>query len=106
MTGIIFDFNGTMVFDEKFHTIAWEEFLEKRIGRKVTQEEMDKYVHGVNVIDTLRYFLKRDIEKEELKRLTLEKEAIYKDLCLKSNEYHLVDGLEEFLNYLKEKKFL
>ena len=32
-----------MVFDEKFHTIAWEEFLEKRIGRKVTQEEMDKY---------------------------------------------------------------
>lgn len=104
MTGIIFDFNGTMVFDEKFHTIAWEEFLEKRIGRKVTQEEMDKYVHGVNVIDTLSYFLKRDIEKEELKKLTLEKEAIYKDLCLKSNEYHLVDGLEEFLNYLKENK--
>ena len=104
MTGIIFDFNGTMVFDEKFHTIAWEEFLEKRIGRKVTQEEMDKYVHGVNVIDTLRYFLKRDIEKDELKRLTIEKEAIYKDLCLKSNEYHLVDGLEEFLNYLKENK--
>ena len=32
MTGIIFDFNGTMVFDEKFHTIAWKEFLEKRIG--------------------------------------------------------------------------
>ena len=56
MKGIIFDFNGTMVFDEKFHTIAWEEFLEKRIGRKVTQEEMDFFKR-----DACRFYEKQHI---------------------------------------------
>ncbi len=36
MTGAIFDFNGTMFFDEAFQERSWREFLGQKTGRDGT----------------------------------------------------------------------
>lgn len=104
MTGIIFDFNGTMFFDEKFQEKAWRQFLETKIGREVTEEEFQEYVHGRNSEITLPYFLKRDLTKEEVMSLEEEKEVVYRSLCLESEDFKLADGISEFLDELVERK--
>lgn len=83
MKGIIFDFNGTMIFDEKFHNIAWRKFLENQIGRSVSDNEFQKYVHGRNAEATLSYFLQRNLKREEVMMLEEEKEVYISLFMLK-----------------------
>lgn len=100
MVGIIFDFNGTMFFDEKFQEKAWRKFLEIKIGREVSEEEFHEYIHGRNSEVTLPYFLKKELTKEEVMSLEEEKEVIYRQLCLESEDFKLADGISEFLDKL------
>ena len=102
MRGVIFDFNGTMVFDEKFHLAAWRKFFAEKIGREISDEEYQKYFQGLNVGEILEKFLGKKISGEELAELTEEKEKIYREICLESGEFKLVDGLENFLDALKK----
>lgn len=101
--GIIYDFNGTMFFDGDFQNQAWSKFFLEKYNRKVNKEEFDLYIHGVNSIDTFKYFLGKSLTFDEAKELEEEKEIIYRDLCLKNKEFKLADGLEEFLNFVKRK---
>ncbi len=45
MTAVLFDFNGTMFFDEKFQEKSWRDFIENKIGRCVSKEEFQSYIH-------------------------------------------------------------
>lgn len=101
--GIIYDFNGTMFFDGDFQNQAWSKFFLEKYNRKVNKEEFDLYIHGVNSIDTFKYFLGKGLTFDEAKELEEEKEIIYRDLCLKNKEFKLADGLEDFLNFVKRK---
>lgn len=100
MTAVIFDFNGTMFFDEKFQEISWRQFLENKICRFVTDEEFQQYIHGRNVEITLSYFLPQTFTREEIIGLEEEKEVIYRKLCLESSEFKLAQGLPQFLDEL------
>ena len=104
MFGIIFDFNGTMFFDEKFQDISWRKFLEKRINRFITENEFQEYIHGRNAEITLPYFLEKPLTREEIRILEEEKEVIYRSLCLESPDFKLADGLPEFLDELARQK--
>ena len=101
--GIIYGFNGTMFFDGDFQNQAWSKFFLEKYNRKVNKGEFDLYIHGVNSIDTFKYFLGKSLTFDEAKELEEEKEIIYRDLCLKNKEFKLADGLEEFLNFVKRK---
>ncbi|WP_294468904.1 HAD family phosphatase [uncultured Anaerofustis sp.] len=104
MKAVIFDFNGTMFFDSDKHEKAWERYLGKLIGRKITDEEFKKYVHGRNSSFIIEHFLNKKMDKETLIKMSDEKERVYRKLCLEDKEnFHLVNGLTGFLDYLKEK---
>ena len=104
MKAVIFDFNGTMFFDSDKHEKAWERYLGKLIGRKITDEEFKKYVHGRNSSFIIEHFLNKKMDKETLMNMSDEKEGVYRKLCLEDKEnFHLVNGLTGFLDYLKEK---
>lgn len=104
MKAVIFDFNGTMFFDSDKHEKAWERYLGKLIGRKITDEEFKKYVHGRNSSFIIEHFLNKKMDKETLINMSDEKEGVYRKLCLEDKEnFHLVNGLTGFLDYLKEK---
>ena len=78
MDGVIFDFNGTMFFDDAFQTQSWEQFILQKTGRTITPEEFVDYVHGRNMKETLQYFLGRDVKREEAAQLEEEKEVLYR----------------------------
>lgn len=100
MRGVIFDFNGTMFFDEEFQNKAWKTFIEQKIGRDISNNEFQEYVHGRNANVSLPYFLQRDFTKQEIMELEEEKEKIYRQLCIESKDFKLADGLPQFLDEL------
>lgn len=102
--GVIFDFNGTMFFDEEFQEKAWRYYLESKIGREVTHNEFQEYIHGRNAEVTLSYFLKRELTRQEVADLEEEKEVFYRQLCLGNpDKFKLAEGLPEFLDELKKR---
>lgn len=104
MTAILFDFNGTMFFDEKFQEISWRQFIKNKTGRNATEEEFQKYIHGRNAEFTMQYFFNQSFSRKEIEQLEEEKEVIYRKLCLESKEFKLADGLIDFLDKIQQKE--
>lgn len=102
MTAVLFDFNGTMLFDEKFQEQSWKTYLYQKTGAPISDFEFQQYIHGRNADITLSYFLNRKLTKKEVENMEEEKEQIYRKLCLQSNAFHLANGLEIFLDYLHQ----
>lgn len=103
--GVIFDFNGTMLYDGELQEESWRSFIKMKTGRDVTDEEFHEYVHGRNADVTFSYFLKGELSKNEVDELTEEKEIVYRNLCLADkNNFKIASGLSEFLDYLKENQ--
>lgn len=100
---ILFDFNGTMFFDEQFQEISWRKFVGEKIGRNISDEEFSKYIHGRNADFTMEYFLNKKFSREEIAQLEEEKEKIYRNLCESSLDFKLAPGLTSFLDNLKQK---
>lgn len=100
---VLFDFNGTMFFDEKFQEQSWKMFIHQKTGKEVSEKDFQSYIHGRNADFTLPYFLNRSLSREEIEMLEEEKEQLYRRLCLQSDEFRLADGLEAFLDKLKFK---
>ena len=94
--------NG-VIFDKEFHDTAWRKFLENRIQREISDEEFQLHVYGRSAQDILSYFLEREISGQESILIEEEKEKIYRNLCLQSPDFHLANGLTEFLDKLKKK---
>jgi len=103
----IFDFNGTMFFDSDKHEKAWSKYLGDLLGRYISDDEFKKYVHGRNSSFIIEHFTKKELSKDELMKMSDEKERVYRELCLMDkNNFHLVPGLTDFLEYLKENNIL
>lgn len=103
MSAVIFDFNGTMVFDSSYHDLAWKVFSKQIRGYAMDDEEIKTNVHG-KVNDKIIQYLKPELNADERAKLSLEKEAAYRKLALKDKEnYRLVPGLSSFLDELKAK---
>lgn len=100
---VVFDFNGTMIFDGSLQEKAWREYIGKKIDRTVSDDEFVKYIHGRNAEFTLEYFLKKSLTRQEVEALEEEKEVIYRKLCMTSPDFKLVPGLEAFLDELVEE---
>ncbi len=102
--GVIFDFNGTMFFDREIQEESWRIFLNSKLTRSISNEEFQEYVHGRNIEVTLEHFMQKALSREEIIRLSTEKEAVYRSLCLaRPDRFQLADGLPQFLDELKEK---
>lgn len=104
MKGYIFDFNGTMFFDSHIHTMAWREYLQELCGIYVNDDEMRQNVLGRSNPYILTHFLGSSIPPEKIEKMGHEKEARYRSICLKNpSDMHLVEGVTDFLDLLKEK---
>lgn len=100
-TGVIFDFNGTLFWDTDLHNRAWDEFLSK-YNLNISDAEKFEKMHGKNNKDLLDTFFEGKLTKEKNDQLSLEKELIYQQLCLKT-DMHLAPSAESFLDFLKEQ---
>ena len=103
--GVIFDFNGTLFFDNDKHIVAWGEISKMLRGRGITEEELLEHFNGVPNQKIITYLLGREGIAEELETYSRLKEEFYRRFCLEDKEkFHLVEGAVEFFNDLKEKE--
>ena len=99
--GIIFDFNGVLWWDSHLHEYAWKKFSEAVGSRSFSIEEIKVHVFGRTNQHCLQYLLGRPVTGDDLKRLTQQKETIYRQLCLKQEaDFKLSPGAIELLDYL------
>ncbi len=99
--GVVFDFNGTLFWDTKYHNEAWDIFLQ-RYNFSLNDREKDEKIHGKNNKDILNAVFGRVLPVEDIQRFILEKETIYQQIFLQQKR-ELASGAIEFLEYLKSK---
>lgn len=95
---VIFDLDGTIVDNKKFHIKAWVEFC-RRHGVFITEEDFEKKGFGGSNKDYLREFLNMEISDEDDFRLGEEKEQIYRKLY--TPYLKPIKGVIEFIKALK-----
>lgn len=96
-SGIIFDFNGVLLWDTLFQEEAWNTMAQKLRGKTMTIEEMNRMVHGRPNRISLEYLLDRKLSQIESDKLTQEKESTYRKLCLdRPNDFKLSEGAGEW----------
>lgn len=102
MKGILFDFNGTLYNDTRFHMEAWYNFFKKR-GMELSLEEVRRRCIGPSNVNIFRDFFGEGISVEEMKRLEDEKEAEYRAAARSNPEnLRLMDGADEMFDKLIE----
>ena len=100
--GIIFDFNGTLFFDTKYHVLAWNEISMELCGREVTEEIMDKEISGVPNAEAILK-MKPELSRAEAEEYSRKKEELYRGFVQNApGGEHLVKGAEELFSWLKE----
>lgn len=103
-SGVVFDFNGTLFFDNDKHILAWGEISKMIRGRGITEEELLEHFNGVPNHMIVSYLLGREGEPEEIQKYSELKEEFYRRFCVEDKErFHLVEGAEEFFDSLKAK---
>ena len=99
--GLIFDFNGVLLWDTHLQETAWKQFSEKIRGTPFSSDEIAIQVHGRTNQHTLEYLTGSTLTGPDLATLTQQKETIYRQLCLAQYEaFKLSPGAIELLDYL------
>ncbi len=97
---VIFDMDGTIVDNMKFHNKAWLEFI-KRKKINVEEKKFLEESAGRNNTAILEILFQRKIEREEHREFQNEKEAIYRELY--EPEFEEVKGFKVFLSKLEKR---
>ena len=101
ITGIVFDYTGTLVFDAFMHVLAWSEISMRLRSRPVTPEENHQMSGKNNAV--ILQMMDSNLTPEQNKKLSLEKEAVYREMVVQE-DLPLVPGVVEFFDFLKEKQ--
>lgn len=96
--GYVFDFNGTLFWDEKQNREAWDETAREIRGQKLSDSEFAS-LNGRTDAETVRYLIP-DGSQEVFDFWSEKKEHLYKEICLSGNT-ELSPGSREVLELLK-----
>ncbi len=103
--GVIFDFNGTLFFDNPKHILAWSKISSEIRGHGISEEELHEHINGVPNNKVVEYMFDGKCSLEQMEKYSELKEQYYREFCKQDEEsFHLVKGAEEFFDYLKEKE--
>ncbi len=97
-SAVIFDMDGVIVDNMKYHKRAWEMFL-KKYAPDMDVEEFSKHFGKVNK-DLLKIVFQREVSDEEVSRFGDGKEALYR--ALYAEDVAPTGGLVDFLQELRE----
>ena len=100
---VIFDFNGTLFFDNDKHIKAWGAISQLLRDKPLEEEELHNNVNGV-CNEKIIEWMKPGLSKEENKQYSLLKEEYYRNFCKEDTvHFHLVDGAETFFDSLQKE---
>jgi len=94
--GIVFDFNGTLLWDMDLHNQVWRELGQHHLNRVFTDDELNSKFIGRTNAEIWPLLVGHSPSAAELHRLTEEKEQAYRDLLVSlPDRVRLVDGAVE-----------
>ncbi|MCR5542660.1 MAG: HAD family hydrolase [Eubacterium sp.] len=96
---VIFDFNGTCIFDGKYHNKAWQMYIEELSLKPVSDRDVSLWIMGKTPKEILEHFLGYELTDSMVAQFSEEKERIYRKLLMEY-DVSLAPGLKDFLNYL------
>lgn len=100
-SGLIFDFNGVLWWDNQLQEDSWHDFSAGLRGTPLSDVEMAEDVHGRNGRYTLELLCGRSLSTKEVDDLMEQKETIYRRMCLEQgDDFRLSPGAELLLDYL------
>lgn len=82
LQGIIFDFNGVLLWDDALQRRSWRQFAAQYRQEPLSDAEIDLHVRGRTNPYTLEYLLRRSLSHQEVDLLSEDKETIYRQMCL------------------------
>ena len=101
--GVIFDFNGTLLFDDAYHVVAWDRIAMEVAGKHLTAEQMDTDYAVFPNIEILRRLSGGTLTPDRLEYYSLRKEELYRETVRNvPGGAKLVPGANELFDYLKE----
>lgn len=98
---VIFDMDGTLVDNNPYHALAWQEFCRKR-GMRLTTDIYSKHISGKSNRASLEFIFERELEPELLSAYSAEKESLYRQLY--KPYVKPIRGLIRLLEDLAEEK--
>lgn len=98
----IFDMNGTMVNDMHYHELAWYNVLVNDLKASLTQEQVKLQMYGKAEEMFVRVFGADKFSKEEVERISAQKESRYRDEFLP--HLKLINGLDAFIRKAKSNQ--
>ncbi len=103
--GILFDFNGTLLFDTDLHMQAIRNIFPRFGVAAPTIEELVSTILGKTNRWLYEEWVSTEYTEAELQAFTKQKESEYFRLCLElGKEFRLVDGVCDMLDFLKENR--
>lgn len=100
--GVIFDFNGVLLWDTHLQEAAWARFAQTLRATTFSPEEMLVHMHGRTNRYVLEYLTQQRLASEEVATLTAAKEGLYRELCLEQGSaFCLSPGATELLDWLQ-----
>ena len=103
MKAVVFDFNGTLYNDTRFHIAAWTNFFRRR-GREMQEDEVRAKCVGPGNIDIFHATISPNLPMAEMKRMSEDKEREYRAVAGATEETRrLVKGAEEMFDALKAR---
>ena len=99
-SGVIFDFNGTLLWDTPLHYEAWNRLFQEYSLPVLTRD--DRTLLGKNTDQLITAFFGAGRSVAEKWEIVEKKEAFYREACVRSG-LRLAPGAETLLDFLKEK---
>lgn len=104
LKGVIFDFNGTLFFDNDKHVKAWGAISQLIRGHAISDVELHKHFNGVPNNQIIHYMLDGKETSDDLEKYSKLKEEYYRQFCKEDqSSFHLVKGTEEYFDSLKNQ---
>lgn len=91
----LFDLNGTMIDDMRFHAKAWGDIINHELKGGLTKAEVTAQLYGKNEELLVRIFGEGRFTPEQMHKLSMEKERRYQ--AAYKPHLKLIDGLEGVL---------
>ncbi|WP_443938992.1 HAD family hydrolase [Pedobacter sp. MW01-1-1] len=95
----LFDLNGTMIDDMKFHNHAWHSILTNDLGAKISFNNVKKQMYGKNQDLLERVFGVDHFTQAQIEQISIEKERRYQ--ASYKEHLALIPGLDTFFEKAK-----
>jgi beta-phosphoglucomutase-like phosphatase (HAD superfamily) len=104
-SGIIFDFNGVLWWDNALQEASWRDWSADLRGYPLSDDEMTEHVHGRNNSYTQQYLSTAALTGAQAEQLSEQKEILYRRRCIAlGQDFKLSPGAEALLDFLVEQE--